>query len=78
MLRGISNLQPWGVSWSDNIIGAVAADWKLKLSFPGKRNRPNFDDRQSLGMFLVVIIYLATLLEAKPLGSSMTSLGIRL
>jgi len=36
MLLGISELQPRIVSWSDNIIGAVVGERKLKLSFPGK------------------------------------------
>ena len=35
MLPGISELQPRRVSWSDNIIGTVSEERKLKLSFPG-------------------------------------------
>jgi hypothetical protein len=35
----------------------------LKLSFLGTRHRSSFDDRQSLDIYLVVIIYLATPLE---------------
>ena len=70
MLPGISELQPRRVSWSDNIIGAIVGERKLKLIFPMKRHRSNFDDRQSLRTFLVVIIYLATLLEAEPFGDS--------
>ena len=62
MLLGISELQPRRASWSDNIIGVVARERKLKLSFPRKRHRSKFDDRQSLGTFLLVIIYLVTLL----------------
>jgi len=75
MLLGISDLQPRRVSWSANIIGAAVGERKLKLSFPGKRHRSSFDDRQSLGTFLVVIIYLATLLEAEPLGNSTSNSG---
>ena len=70
MLPGISELQPRRVSWSDNIIGAAAEERKLELRFPGKRHSSSFDDRQSLGTFLVVIINLATLLEAELLGDS--------
>jgi len=70
MLSDISKLQPRRVSWSDNIIGTIAGERKLKLGFPGRRHRSNFDDRQSLGTFSVIIIYLATLLEEEPLGDS--------
>jgi hypothetical protein len=70
MLPGISELQPKRVSWSDNIIGTISGERKLKLSFPGKQHRSSFDYRQSLGTFLVVIIYLVTLLEDEPLGDS--------
>jgi len=34
MLPDISELQPRRVSWSDNIIGVVARERRLKLSFP--------------------------------------------
>jgi len=36
MLAGISELQPRRVSWSDNIIGNVVRERRLKLNFLGK------------------------------------------
>ena len=70
MLPGISELQPRRVSWSDNIIGTISEERKLKLNFPGRRHRSSFDERQSLGNFLFVIIYLETLLKDEPFGDS--------
>jgi len=70
MFPGISELQPRRASWSANIIGVVAEERRLKLSFPGARHRSNFDDRQSLDTIWVVVIYLETLLEDEPFGDS--------
>jgi len=70
MLSGISELQPRIVSWSDDIIGAIAEERRLKLSFPGGRHKSSFDDIQSLDTIWVVIIYLATLMKDEPLGNS--------
>jgi len=70
MLLGISELQPRRVSWSANIIGSVTKERKLKLNFAGGWHRSSFDDRKGLETIWVVIIYLVTLLEDKPLGDS--------
>ena len=70
MLPGIIKLQTRRFSWSANIIGVVARERRLKLSFPGRWHRSSFDDRQSLGIISVVIIYLVTLLKDEPIGDS--------
>lgn len=70
VLPSISELQPRRVSWSDNIIGVVSKERRLKLSFPSGRHRSSFDDRKNLDTIWVVIIYMATLLEDEPIGDS--------
>lgn len=70
ILPGISELKPGRVSWSANIIGIVAGERKLKLSFPGNDIDLALMIEKVWAHFLVVIIYLASLLETEPLGDS--------
>jgi len=52
------------VSWGDNINWHHCQGEEIEAQLPWENETvPDFDDRQGLGTFLVVIIYLATPLE---------------
>ncbi len=71
MFPSISELQPRRVSWGDNINSHCCGGEDIEAQLHRENDKvPDFDDRQSLGTFLVVIIYLATLLEDLPGGES--------
>ena len=70
MFPSISELKPRRVSWGDNINWRHCWGEEIEAQLPWENGTVSalmidkvFDDRQSLETFLVVIIYLATLLE---------------
>ena len=71
MFPSISDIQPRRVSWGDNINWRRCRGEEIEAQLPWENDTvPDFDDRQSLDTFLVVIIYLATLLDDQPSGDS--------
>jgi len=67
----ISELQPRRVSWGDNINWRHCQGEEIEAQLHWENDIvPHFDDRQSLDTFLVVIIYLAIVLEDQPSGDS--------
>ena len=64
MFPSISEIQPRRVFWGDNINWRCCRGEEIEAQLPWENDIvPDFDDRQGLGTFLVVIIYLATPLE---------------
>ena len=64
MFPSISEIQPSRVSWGDNIDCRRCRVEEIEAQLPWENDTvPDFDDRQNLGTFLVVIIYLVTPLE---------------
>ena len=64
MFSSIFELQPSRVSWGDNINWRRCRGEEIESQLPWENDTvPDFDDRQDLGTFLVVIIYLTTPLE---------------
>ena len=64
MFPSISEIQPRRVSWGDNINWHHCRGEEIEAQLPWENDTvPAFDDRQGLGTFLVVIIYLETPLE---------------
>jgi len=62
MFPSISEIQPRRVSWGDNINWRRCWGEEIETQLPWENDTiPGFDDKQGLGTFLVVIIYLATL-----------------
>ncbi len=59
------------------LIGAIAGERRIEARLPWENDTvPDFDDRQGLGTFMVVIIYLATPLEEdQPLATPQYSPG---
>jgi len=64
MFPSISEIQPWRVSWGDNINWHCCRGEEIEARLPWENETVlDFDDRQGPDAFLVVIIYLATPVE---------------
>ena len=64
MFPSISEIQPRRVSWGDSINWHRCQGEEIEAQLPWENDTVlDFDDRQGLGTFLVVSIYLATPLE---------------
>ena len=71
MFPSICELQPNRVSWGDKINWHHHQGEEIEAQLPWENDIvPHFHDKPSLDTFLVVIIYLATLLENQPSGDS--------
>ena len=77
MFQSISELQSRIVSWGDNVDWRHCWGEEIEAQLPWENDTVlDFDDRQRLGTFLVVIIYLETPLEGdQPLATPHFSPG---